>query len=54
MLTQIDKLLKEVNGFSPDSKEELEAFRLKYLGKKGVLGGLFSYGLFVYFLKLPI
>tara|TARA_B100002052_G_scaffold43020_1_gene35765 strand:- start:403992 stop:405005 length:1014 start_codon:yes stop_codon:yes gene_type:complete len=42
MLTQIDKLLKEVNGFSPDSKEELEAFRLKYLGKKGVLGGLFS------------
>ena len=42
MLTQIDELLKDVNDFSPNSKEELEAFRLKYLGKKGVLGGLFS------------
>lgn len=42
MLTQIDELLKDVNEFSPNSKEELEAFRLKYLGKKGVLGGLFS------------
>ncbi len=42
MLTQIDELLKDVNDFSPGSKEELEAFRLKYLGKKGVLGGLFS------------
>ena len=42
MLTQIDELLKDVNDFYPNSKEELEAFRLKYLGKKGVLGGLFS------------
>ncbi len=42
MLTQIDELLKDVNEFSPNSKEELEGFRLKYLGKKGVLGGLFS------------
>ena len=42
MLTQIDELLKDVNDFYPNSKEELEVFRLKYLGKKGVLGGLFS------------
>lgn len=42
MFSQIDELLKEVNSFSPKSKEELEAFRLKYLGKKGLLNSLFN------------
>ena len=42
MFSQIEQLLKEVNSFSPKSKEELEAFRLKYLGKKGLLSGLFN------------
>ena len=42
MFSQIDELLKEVNSFSPKSKEELEAFRLKYLGKKGLLSRLFN------------
>ncbi len=42
MFSQIDELLKEVNSFSPKSKEELEAFRLKYLGKKGLLSSLFN------------
>ncbi len=42
MFSQIEQLLKEVNSFSPKSKEELEAFRLKYLGKKGLLIGLFN------------
>ena len=42
MFSQIDKLLKEVNSFSPKSKEELEVFRLKYLGKKGLLSSLFN------------
>ena len=40
MLTQIDELTKDVNDFYPNSKKSY--FRLKYLGKKGVLGGLFS------------
>jgi len=42
MFSQIDELLKEVNSFSPKSKEELEAFRLKYLGKRGLLSSLFN------------
>ena len=42
MFSQIDELLKEVNSFSPKSKEELEVFRLKYLGKKGLLSSLFN------------
>lgn len=42
MFSQIDELLKEVNSFSPKSKEELEVFRLKYLGKKGLLNSLFN------------
>ena len=42
MFSQIDELLKEVNSFSPKSKKELEAFRLKYLGKKGLLSSLFN------------
>ena len=42
MFSQIDELLKEVNSFSPKSKEELETFRLKYLGKKGLLSSLFN------------
>ena len=42
MFSQIDELLKEVNSFSPKSKDELEAFRLKYLGKKGLLSSLFN------------
>ncbi len=42
MFSQIEQLLKEVNSFYPKSKEELEAFRVKYLGKKGLLSSLFN------------
>ena len=42
MLENIDVLLKEVEGFSPGSKEEVESFRLKFLGKKGHVNELFS------------
>ena len=42
MLSQVDELLKDVEVFNPGSKEELEVFRLKYFGKKGVLGRLFN------------
>ena len=34
MLDTVKNLLKEVDSFTPKSKEELESFRLAYLGKK--------------------
>ncbi len=38
----IEKLLKEVNAFSFESREEIESFRIKYLSKKGIIPALFS------------
>ncbi len=38
----IDKLLKEAREFKAETREEIENFRIKYLGKKGVLSDLFS------------
>lgn len=35
-----EKVLDEINSFSANTEEELEAFRIKYLGKKGVLKDL--------------
>ena len=42
MLEKVNKLVKKVNGFTPNSEEELNNFRIKYLGKKGSLNNLFS------------
>lgn len=42
MFDKIKKLIAETEQFVPNSKEELEQFRLQYLGKKGVLGELFA------------
>ncbi|MFH2095404.1 MAG: phenylalanine--tRNA ligase subunit alpha, partial [Bacteroidota bacterium] len=42
MIQDIDKYLQEVNGFSADSEEQIERFRIKYLGKKGLLAQLFA------------
>ncbi len=42
MLDKVKHLLKEVKGFSPKSKKELEDFRLKFLSKKGLLNDLFT------------
>lgn len=42
MLTKIDELLEEINRFQSDSKEEIEQFRIKYNGKKGILNDLFE------------
>ncbi len=42
MIDKIKKDIKAVNGFTTDSKEELEAFRIKYLGKKGLLNVYFA------------
>ncbi len=42
MIDKINKLLNEVAGAIISTSEELEAFRLKYLSKKGVITDLFE------------
>ena len=42
MLEKVQELLREVQGFSPKNTEELEVFRIKFLGKKGVMNNLFA------------
>jgi len=42
MLQNIDKILDEAGRFKAETKEEIEQFRIRYLGKKGVLSDLFG------------
>lgn len=42
MIDKIDENLSLVNAFDAQSKEEVEAFRIKYLGKKGILSDFFK------------
>lgn len=42
MFDQIDEFLAEVASFSSSNKEEVEQFRIKFNGKKGVLNDLFA------------
>ena len=42
MIEKIHKLIEEAEAFSTQSLEELEAFRIKFLGKKGLLNELFA------------
>ncbi len=42
MQEKIDTLISEIEKFAAQSKEEVEGFRIKYFGKKGVLADLFS------------
>lgn len=42
MLDKVKELIVEVNDFKATTKEELEAFRIKYIGKKGILNDLFT------------
>ena len=42
MIENIHKLIEEAEAFSTQSLEELEAFRIKFLGKKGLLTDLFA------------
>ena len=42
MIEKIDENLSLVNAFDAQSKEEVEAFRIKYLGKKGILNDFFK------------
>ncbi len=42
MLDKVSKLIDDVQAFKTTSKEEIEVFRIKYLGNKGLLKGLFA------------
>ncbi len=42
MIEKIETLINEAKSFKTSSKEELEAFRIKFLGKKGLLNELFA------------
>ncbi len=42
MEERIQTLLKEVNDYAVNGKQALEAFRMKYVSKKGVVGELFE------------
>ena len=42
MIDKINENLTLVNAFDTQSREELEAFRIKYLGKKGILNDFFT------------
>ena len=42
MLDKVKELIEEVHLFNTTSKSDVEAFRIKYLGSKGLLKGLFS------------
>ena len=42
MIDKIDENLSLVNAFDAQSKEEVEAFRIKYLGKNGIINDFFT------------
>ena len=42
MLQKIELLLKEVASYKAKNVEELEQFRIQYLGKKGLMNDLFG------------
>ena len=42
MIDHIKKLIKEADEFSGDSLSAVEDFRVKFLGKKGVVNDLFE------------
>ena len=42
MLEKVNKLVEKVSVFVPKNKEELNNFRIEYLGKKGLLNDLFT------------
>lgn len=42
MIDKINELIGEAEAFKAQTKEEVEAFRIKYLGKKGLLNDFFA------------
>ena len=42
MLDKVKELIGDVNAFNASTKEEVESFRIQYLGSKGLLKDLFA------------
>src|ERR1700704_290205 len=42
MQAQIDQYTTEINAFTPVTTDELETFRIKFLGTKGIIKDLFE------------
>ncbi len=42
MIDELNKHISEVDQFTADTKDDVEAFRIKYLGKKGLLNQYFA------------
>ena len=42
MIKKISQIITDVDSFIPKSTKEAEAFRIRYLGKNGVLSALFE------------
>mgnify|MGYP002631317842 FL=1 len=42
MLSKVDPIMEEVNSFNSSDPNEIEAFRIKMLGKKGLITGLLA------------
>ncbi|MGB5645525.1 MAG: phenylalanine--tRNA ligase subunit alpha, partial [Muriicola sp.] len=42
MIDQLKEHIKEVKEFTTTSKEHIESFRIKFLGKKGILNHYFA------------
>ncbi|HXH99918.1 MAG TPA: phenylalanine--tRNA ligase subunit alpha [Sphingobacteriaceae bacterium] len=42
MQNKINQFTNEINSFNPSDSEDLEAFRIKFLGTKGIIKGLFE------------
>lgn len=42
MIDQIESLIEEIQNFTTDSPEKAEEFRIKFLGKKGIINDYFS------------
>jgi len=42
MLEQVKEHIEKVTSFTADSMDAIEAFRIEYLGKKGILNGFFA------------
>ena len=42
MIDKINQYLEEIERFQPSDPEEIESFRVKYLGRKGILNDLFE------------
>jgi phenylalanyl-tRNA synthetase alpha chain len=42
MLEKVEQLVEKVSNYTPNSEEELNNFRIEYLGKKGLLNDLFA------------